>query len=414
MPRRRTAAPAAHTCIFRVRILGGFYAPPDASGVWREVEVRADQTLADLGGLIPPAFGFDDDHLWSFFLSGKPWDRASEYARVPDPDLISGARKRGADRLRVRDAPAGREFLFLFDYGDEWHFGVRLARTGEVQPGARYPRVLAAKGEAPPQYPELEDEEEEEEEEEEGARLLERFAAWAEQHGAGDDVGLAASLLDYKADLADGNLGRWTAEELGDFLLGWCPARLVLSDEDLPRMVPAARLFLGFLDDAGLLDPDGDRLQALQATLDWLAPRFTAAMADASRFGPAKAVLSAMQAKGVDLEDRDAVDHFLEDFRLPPEVGLPGMEPPEFPPVELPPLEALQEAAAAAPAVRRLRALVEWVGGGRRLTAGGNLTVADGKELAGLLGLVDPEQLPGLRVRSSQEIPGLGVALDWA
>jgi hypothetical protein len=166
MPRRRAASPAAHTCTFRIRILGGFYAPPDALETWREVELRADQTLANLGEAIPPAFGFDDDHLWSFFLSGKPWDRASEYARMAGPDLTTGARLRGADRLRVRDAPAGREFLFLFDYGDEWHLGVRLARTGEVEPGARYPRIVATKGEAPPQYPQLEDEDEEDEERE--------------------------------------------------------------------------------------------------------------------------------------------------------------------------------------------------------------------------------------------------------
>jgi hypothetical protein len=418
MPRRRAVAPAAHTCIFRVRILGGFYAPPNALDTWREVEVRADQTLADLGELIPSAFGFDDDHLWSFFLSGKPWDRASEYARMPDPDLISGAHPRGADRLRVRDAPAGTEFLFLFDYGDEWHFGVRLARTDEVEPGARYPRVVAAKGQPPPQYPELEDEEEEEaaaaEADEERARLLERFAAWAEQQGAHDDIEFAASLLDYKSDLADGTLGRWTADDLGDFLLGWCPTRLVLPDEDVPRMIPAVRRFFGFLDHAGLLDPDGDPPRTLQATLEWLGPRFAKAMADSSNFGPAKTVLSALQAKGVNLEDRDAVDRFMGDFQLPPEVQFPGMEPPQFPPVEIPRLGELQEAAAAAPTVRRLRALVEWVGEGRKLTPSGNLTVVDGKQLAGLLGLVDPGQLPGLRVRSSQEIPGLGLALAWA
>jgi hypothetical protein len=414
MPRRRAAAPAAHTCTFRIRILGGFYAPSDALETWREVEMRADQTLADLGELIPSAFGFTDDHLWSFFLSGKPWDRASEYARMPDPDLITSARPRGADRLRVRDAPAGREFLFLFDYGDEWHFGVRLARTGDVEPGARYPRVVAAKGEAPPQYPELEDDDEEEVDDEERARLLERFADWAEQQDAGDDVGFAASLLDYKSDIADGNLGYWTADDLGDFLLGWCPARLVLPEEKVPRMIPAVRLFFSFLDHAGLLDPDGDPPQTLQATLEWLGPRFAEAMADSSNFGPAKTVLSAMQAKGVNLEDRDEVDRFLGDFQLPPEVRVPGMEAPEFPPVELLPLEELQRAAATAPTIRLLVTLVEWIGEGRKLTPSGNLTVADGKQLAGLLGLVDPDQLPDLRVRSSQEIPGLGLALAWA
>jgi hypothetical protein len=328
---------------------------------------------------------------------------------MPDPDLVTSTWKRVADRLRVRDAPAGREFLFLFDYGDEWHFGVRLARTGEVEPGAHYPRVVAANGEAPPQYPETEDDAEEERE-----RLLERFAAWVERQGGAGAVGFAASLLDYKSDLADWNLGCWTADDLGDFLLGWCPARLDLPKEDVPRMIPAAHLFIDFLDDTAQLEVESDLPKTLHATLELLAPQFAEAMADSSTFGPAKAALSAMRAKGVDLEDDDAVGRFLEDFELPPEVRLPGMEPPGFPPVELPTVAELREAAAGVKILRGLRTLVEWVGEGRKLTAGGNLTVADGKELAGLLGMVDPDQLPDLRVRSSREIPGLELALEWA
>ena len=47
---------------------------------------------------------------------------ATEYA-LSSPDLAGGGpRARAADRLRIRDVPAGKEFLFLFDYGDEWHF----------------------------------------------------------------------------------------------------------------------------------------------------------------------------------------------------------------------------------------------------------------------------------------------------
>jgi hypothetical protein len=253
MSHRHVSTP---TSIFRVRILGGFYAPPGAPSIWREVELAADQTLAELGERIPAAFGFDDDHLWSFFLSGRPWDRASEYARLPDPPV--GGRKRGADGLRVGDAPAKKEFLFLFDYGDEWHFGVKLVRTSVVEAGARYPRVVASRGQAPPQYPDVDDED----------------------------------------------------------------------------------------------DWDG-------------AP-------------------------------------------------LPELAPPQFTPVELAPLPELQAAAAVAPTVRRLRALVEWLGEGRRLTAAGNLTLADGKELARLLGLVDPDRPSSVRVRSAQHIAGLELLVGWA
>jgi hypothetical protein len=88
----------------RVRILGGFYAPPGARRVWRELELTADQTLADLGDAIPLAFGFDDPHLWWFFLSGKPWDRSSEYARPGTIPLDDP--KRAAHDLPIPQAPA--------------------------------------------------------------------------------------------------------------------------------------------------------------------------------------------------------------------------------------------------------------------------------------------------------------------
>jgi hypothetical protein len=143
----------ASTCVFRVRI-AGFCAPGYGPSVWREVELSADQSLAELGEAIPPAFGFEDDHLWSFFLSGKPGERASEYAGPPDSfDSTVGRQERRADELRVDGAPTKAEFLFLFDYGEAWHFGVKLVRTGEVEPGARYPRVVPSQGTAPPPVP---------------------------------------------------------------------------------------------------------------------------------------------------------------------------------------------------------------------------------------------------------------------
>jgi hypothetical protein len=165
MPRgRRLPEPPIYQ--FRVRILGGFYAPAQSTAIWRVLEVAANQTLVDLGNAIPLAFEFADAHLWSFFLSGKAWDRATEYALHSSRELLGGARQRAASGVTMREVPfpgvAGKkEFLFLFDYGDEWHFGVKLVRLSEqVQPDARYPRIVASQGQAPPQYPALEDDSE--------------------------------------------------------------------------------------------------------------------------------------------------------------------------------------------------------------------------------------------------------------
>ena len=161
--------PEAPIYTFRVRILRGFYAPEHARDLWREIEIAANQTLGALGEAIPLAFGFDDPHLWAFFLSGKLWDRATEYALDSTPDIFDGSRPRAARRARIREVPlpgaAGKkEFLFLFDYGDQWHFGVKLVRTSEtVAPGAQYPRVIASRGDAPPQYPQLDEDDWDEE-----------------------------------------------------------------------------------------------------------------------------------------------------------------------------------------------------------------------------------------------------------
>lgn len=174
MPRPRFK-PEAPVHTFRVRILGGFYAPVDAQQIWREIEVAANQTLANLGEAIPLAFGFDDPHLWAFFLSGKPWDKKTEYGLLTDDADPFAAPNGKATRILIRDVPypgkqREKEFLFLFDFGDEWHFGVILVdATAAIQPRVEYPRVSASQGYAPPQYPDLDEDEEWDEEEDENA-----------------------------------------------------------------------------------------------------------------------------------------------------------------------------------------------------------------------------------------------------
>ena len=68
---------------------------------------------------------------------------------------------RGVRRTKLSAAfPApGKKMLFLFDYGDEWRFKVELIGLGRKEK-AVYPRVLKRVGEAPAQYPGLEEDEE--------------------------------------------------------------------------------------------------------------------------------------------------------------------------------------------------------------------------------------------------------------
>ena len=130
--------------------------------VWRKIEISEGQTLDDLHSAILDSVDFDDDHLYSFFLSGRAWDDSTQYAS-PHADGRSAAKVKIKDlRLRMK-----QKFLYLFDYGDEHRFEVQLMEINPDAPkNVRYPRVVEEHGEPPNQYEDWEDEDDEDWEDE--------------------------------------------------------------------------------------------------------------------------------------------------------------------------------------------------------------------------------------------------------
>ena len=53
------------------------------------------------------------------------------------------------------DLEPEQEFMYLFDYGDEWRFKVRVHAIHPDAPEGDYPRIVESVGEAPEQYPGL-------------------------------------------------------------------------------------------------------------------------------------------------------------------------------------------------------------------------------------------------------------------
>ena len=178
---------------------------PGTRRVWRKIEMSADQTLEDLHFAIQDAYEWDADHLYSFFMSGKAWDESTEYCLpegadpwgVPlddeefeeplapelDEEQRANALQLLAEQLGIPPEVSetllatlvdpyagpgdvrtttieslgltpGQEFMYLFDYGDEWRFKVRVHAINEdADPEAEYPRLVESVGEAPEQYP---------------------------------------------------------------------------------------------------------------------------------------------------------------------------------------------------------------------------------------------------------------------
>lgn len=138
------------THIFRVRLW---------PKVYRDIEIESRKSLYDLAAAIVRAFGFDFDHAFGFFskLTGHIYDSPVRYDLFADMDV--GSTAQSVKRTTVLQAfpEVGSKMLFLFDYGDQWKFRVEVIGFGEKAPKTRYPKVLAVVGEAPPQYPEIDE-----------------------------------------------------------------------------------------------------------------------------------------------------------------------------------------------------------------------------------------------------------------
>jgi hypothetical protein len=123
----------------------------NARGVRARLAVGVRQHLTALHDAIQEAFGWYDDHLYSFWIDGELWgDENAELARPGTPDE---APQTADVPLAELDLAIGAKIAYVFDYGDEWR--VRLILRQQTEPdGGVYPRVLKREGTPPSQYPE--------------------------------------------------------------------------------------------------------------------------------------------------------------------------------------------------------------------------------------------------------------------
>jgi hypothetical protein len=122
---------------------------------WCDIELAEDQTLEDLHLQIQDAFGWADDHLYSFFTSGKIGDNASEVGS-PWSDTLLHTHLVQIGEMGL--AP-GRLLLYLFDYGDDHRFDVEVIDLNPLAPKGKYPKILSYPQDAPSQYPDYDDDE---------------------------------------------------------------------------------------------------------------------------------------------------------------------------------------------------------------------------------------------------------------
>jgi len=116
--------------------------------VSRTVELRSQQTLDNLHSAIQNAFRWDSDHLYTFYMSGEEDDRyafACPYEKDRPP---------WTDEAIIGELGLvkGHSFAYLFDYGDNHVFTIKVADIRPQAGPGKYPRVVEKQGEAPEQY----------------------------------------------------------------------------------------------------------------------------------------------------------------------------------------------------------------------------------------------------------------------
>jgi hypothetical protein len=120
--------------------------------VWRRIAISGQADLDSLGQVIIGAFDFTYDHLYRFSYR----NRFGVLVRINHPELEEPPL---TTDVRVGDLPLrpGGAMTYLYDFGDRWEFDVQLERIDPVEPCLDQARIVEVHGEAPVQYPWVDD-----------------------------------------------------------------------------------------------------------------------------------------------------------------------------------------------------------------------------------------------------------------
>ncbi|WP_157735962.1 IS1096 element passenger TnpR family protein [Granulosicoccus antarcticus] len=141
----------------KVTLLGGMYAESECI---RTIEIDSSSTLDDLHLVILDAVGFDNDHLYEFYVSRT--ERSRDRRRYSSFDGYDFEDDENSDEVTLESLfplEKSKNLYYLFDFGDSWRFRITKSRKKPTNPekGVRYPRIVERVGDDPEQYPAFED-----------------------------------------------------------------------------------------------------------------------------------------------------------------------------------------------------------------------------------------------------------------
>ncbi|MGJ8592297.1 MAG: IS1096 element passenger TnpR family protein [Aquaticitalea sp.] len=121
--------------------------------VFRDLEIREDDTLEDLHNIITQSFGFDGSEMASFYRSDDDWNQGEEFSLF---DLSEGLDKVNLmQETKINEVvhEAETKLIYIYDFLSMWMFFVELAEIVDVTDSVDYPNLLFVHGQVPDEAP---------------------------------------------------------------------------------------------------------------------------------------------------------------------------------------------------------------------------------------------------------------------
>lgn len=121
--------------------------------IFRDLEIREDDTLEDLHNIITQSFGFDGSEMASFYISDEQWNEGEEISLFDLSDL-GDARLMSDTAIKDVVHEVSPKLIYVYDFFSMWTFYVELAEIVDELEGLDYPNLMFAQGHVPDKAPE--------------------------------------------------------------------------------------------------------------------------------------------------------------------------------------------------------------------------------------------------------------------
>ncbi|MDR3272386.1 MAG: plasmid pRiA4b ORF-3 family protein [Flavobacteriaceae bacterium] len=120
--------------------------------VFRDIDVKQNQTLWNLHEGIKSAFSLKGEELASFYKSNAKWSQGEE---IPLEDMSDGGDGETMSDVYIKEAFAkvGDKMLFVYDFMQMWSFYVELLEIIDKKPIGTYPKTVYRFGKMPLKAP---------------------------------------------------------------------------------------------------------------------------------------------------------------------------------------------------------------------------------------------------------------------